>query len=305
MYYLAEMARREVKVVLDGSGGDELFGGYDRYYGNRFVDYYTRLPEAFRKQVMGRMLGKVPDGFWYKSLSHRLKWLNQMSFFEGGRRYTQSLSYFYFSDGFRRQVYGDKLLQGLNGFDPEEAIATYFEADNAAEPLDRMLYADSMIRLPDHPVMILDRTTLAHGLEARSPFLDHALTEFVARIPTGYKVRGGTRRYIQTRLAGRYLPPEILKRKKQGFSSGLPYLLADEFRRLFEVFLSDSQLVRDGYLRGEAIRTLLDEHLRRRVDQGNRLWLLCNAEVWYRMAIRGWTKDQVHAAIEAYAAEPL
>jgi asparagine synthase (glutamine-hydrolysing) len=297
MYYLAEMARRQVKVVLDGSGGDELFGGYDRYYGNRYVAYYALLPEAVRQQLVGRLLNFLPDGAWYKSFSHKLKWLHQLSFSEGGRRYAQSLSYFYFSGEARERLYGDELQRALNGYDPQEVISSYFDCDNAAELVDKMLFADSMIRLPDHPVMILDRTTMAHGLEARSPFMDHKLAEFVARIPSSFKVRGRTRRYIQTRLAERYLPPELLHRRKQGFSSALPYMLAGEFRRLFQLFLSDAHLVREGYLRGEAIEALLSEHLSQRADHGNRLWLLCNAEIWYRMGIQGWTREQLKAQL--------
>ncbi len=293
MYELADMARREVKVVLGGDGGDELFGGYDRYYGNRYASYYARLPSTLRQHVIGRVLRWAADGFWYKSLSHKLRWLNQQSFVEGGRRYARGLSYFYFTEEFRTSLYGDRLQQELNGFDPEAAIRWYFDSDNATELVDRMLFADSMIRLPDHSVMILDRTTMAHGLEARSPFLDHKLVEFAAHLPAHHKIRGLTLRYLQTRLAQRYLPRALLRRRKQGFSSALPYLLAGEFRFLFQAFLSDSHLVRDGYLRAEAIQRLLAEHLHRKTDHGSRLWLLCNAEVWYRMAIEGWSREQM------------
>lgn len=297
MYYISRMARREVKVVLGGDGGDELFGGYDRYYGNRYVDYYAFLPRAFRKNFMGQLLNAMPDGFWYKSLSHRLKWMNQMSFDQGGRRYAHSLSYFYFNEELRDSLYGDRLKASLGEFDPEESIYSYFDCKNATELVDKMLYADSMVRLPDHSVMILDRTTMANGLEARAPFMDHRLAEFVARIPASLKVHGRTLRYIQSRLAERYLPPEVLHRKKQGFASALPYLLADEFRRLFTVFLSDSHLVRDGYFKQEPIRKLLTEHLSGKVDHGNRLWLLCNSEIWYRMKIEDWTQDRVKEQI--------
>ena len=297
MYYIAEMARRHVKVVLGGDGGDELFGGYDRYYGNRYVDYYALLPEPLRKHVLGQLIRLVPDGFWYKSLSHKLKWIHQMSFEEGGRRHARALSYFYFTEEFREKMYGSRLKENLSGFDPEESIYRFFDSQNASELLDKMLLADSLVRLPDHSVMITDRTTMAHGLETRAPFMDHKLVEFVARIPTSLKVRGRTRRYIQLRLAERYLPAELVHRKKQGFSSPLPYLLADEFAQIFQEFLSDSALVQDGYLEGAPIANLLQEHLSRKVDHGNRLWLLCNAEIWYRMAIKGWGKQEVKARL--------
>ena len=298
MYYVAGMASRQVKVILGGDGGDELFGGYDRYYGHHYVQYYARTPEVFRKDFVGRMLRRLPEGFWYKSAGHKLKWLNYLSFADGGRRYARSLGYFYFREEFREPLFGERLKAELNGFDPEEAICSYFDCADAEEVLDKMLLSDSMIRLPEHSVMILDRTTMAHGLEARSPFLDHKLAEFCARIPVSLKVRGRTRRYIQTRLAERYLPREILRRKKQGFSSALPYLLADEFRVLFETFLSDSHLVRDGYLNHEPIAALLTQHLGKKVDHGNRLWLLCNAEIWYRMAIDGWSRGEVREGLD-------
>jgi asparagine synthase (glutamine-hydrolysing) len=297
MYYIAKMARDHVKVVLGGDGGDELFGGYDRYYGNRYVDYYALLPETIRKHFVGSILQLLPDGYWYKSLSHKIKWLNQISFERGGRRYARSLGYFYFSDEFRDQIYGDELLKGLNGFDPEEIICSYYNCDNASDLIDKMLYADSMIRLPDHSVMITDRTTMAHGLEARAPFMDHKLAEFVARIPASLKVHGRTRRYIQMRLAERYLPKVLINRDKQGFSSALPYLLADEFHTLFKIFLLDSHLVRDGYLREHSIKKLLEEHVSGKVDHGNRLWLLCNSEIWYRMAIEEITREEIKAGL--------
>jgi asparagine synthase (glutamine-hydrolysing) len=303
MLYISEMTRREVKVVLGGDGGDELFGGYDRYYGNRYVEYFALLPVGLRRHLVSRLLKLMPDGFWYKSLSHKLRWLNQLSFLEGGRRYSQSLAYFYFTSDFRDVLYGDELVRALNHFDPEEAVCGYFESKNANELVDKMLFADSMIRLPDHSVMILDRTTMAYGLEARCPFLDHKLAEFVAQIPSSLKVRGSTLRYIQVKLAERYLPRPLLERKKQGFSSALPYLLADEFRHLFKVFLSDSHLVRDGYLRVEPIRQLLAEHLGRKVDHGNRLWLLCNSEIWYRMLIEGWTREQAKDRLSEYSSD--
>ena len=128
-------------------------------------------------------------------------------------------------------------------FDPEVCLTQYFDSENASEIIDKMLYVDSMTRMPDHPNMILDRMTMAHGLEARAPFLDHKFAEFCAKIPANFKVKGTKRRYIQTELAKRHLPSSIVKRKKQGFNSPLPYLLDNEFKQLFSIFLKNSNLV--------------------------------------------------------------
>jgi asparagine synthase (glutamine-hydrolysing) len=150
-----------------------------------------------------------------------------------------------------------------------------------------------MTRMPDHPNMILDRMTMAHGLEARSPFLDHKLVEFSAKIPVEYKVRGLKRRYIQTIIARKYLPKEILKRPKQGFSSPLPYMLKDEFEHLYSTFLKDSTIVKAGIFRENAIQQLINEHMNKKRDHGQRLWLLCNIEIWYRMYIEGNSNDEL------------
>jgi asparagine synthase (glutamine-hydrolysing) len=150
-----------------------------------------------------------------------------------------------------------------------------------------------MTRMVDHPVMILDRMTMAHGLEARSPFLDHKLAEFCAKIPTSYKVKGRELRYIQYKLAKKYLPDEIIRKKKQGFASPLVYILNDEFRLLYETFLNDSFLVNDGFLEGRPIKNMLDEQMGKIKDHGQRLWQICNMEIWYRMNIKGLKKEEL------------
>ncbi len=298
---IAEMARQEVKVVLGGDGGDELFGGYDRYYGNRLTDYYAKIPQWVRRYLVEPALQMVPDGRWYKSPGHQLKWLHRLSFYAGGERYLKSLGYFYLNETFKQAFYGP-LLRGLReDFEPGILMREAFERADARDAVDRMLYADSQSRLPDHPVMIQDRMTMAHGLEARSPFMDHELAEFAARLPARMKVRGRRLRYIQVQLAKRYLPPELLERKKQGFSSALPYMLKDELDVLYSAFLSDTRLAREGILNQPAIDEMLAEHRAGKADHGNRLWLLLNSEVWFRMFITGQDETSLSERIEAFA----
>jgi len=299
MDLVAKMARRDVKVVLGGDGGDELFAGYDRYLGNRIADYYGRIPGWIRNGVIGPVLSKVPDGQWYKSLGHRMKWLHRLSTHPGGRRYVESLSYFYFGQDLKAPLYGPRLRAGLDRFEAGAVMRRAYDAAPASEALDRMLYADLQSRLPDHPVMIQDRMTMAHGLEARSPLMDHELAELAARLPTDMKIRGRTLRYAQVRLARRYLPPELLARKKQGFASALPYLLRDELDLLYRAFLQDSHLAREGLLNQIGITRLVEAHRAGTADHGARLWLVLNAEVWYRMFLEGQTGDRIREDIAA------
>jgi asparagine synthase (glutamine-hydrolysing) len=292
MDLIAQMAREHVKVVLGGDGGDELFGGYDRYYGNRYADHYARVPVALRRMI-GAVLGLIPDGRWYKSPGHQLKWLHRLSNFSGGERYIESLSYFYMNGAYKDSLYGPVMRESAAEFDPGVLMRDAYERAEANDVVDRMLYADCQSRMPDHPVMIQDRMTMAHGLEARSPFMDHEVAEFTARLPAKYKVRGRQLRYIQVQLAKRLLPPELLARKKQGFSSALPYMLKGELNLLYSIFLSDTQLAREGILNQGPIDAMLQEHRAGRADHGNRLWLLVNSEVWYQMFIQGRTEEQL------------
>jgi asparagine synthase (glutamine-hydrolysing) len=302
LYRLAELASREVKVVLGGDGGDELFGGYDRYYGTGFVSYYARIPRVIRDRVVTRMLDRAPDGFWYKSLSHRVRWMNELARVPERGRYARSLSYFYFTPELRRELYTEDFSGAVEGHDPEEVITLWEDDEHVEEALDRMLLADTMVRLPNHPVMIMDRMTMAHGLEARSPLLDHRLAEFVATLPPRMKIRGTRRRYLETRLAERYLPRDIVRRPKQGFSSAVPYLMREQFESLFAHFLPTSRLVGSGLLRSDPIQGLLGRHLGGQSDHGNRLWLLLNAELWYRMCIEeepaGAVEDEIRWALD-------
>jgi len=301
MDLIAQMARRHVKVVLGGDGGDELFGGYDRYYGNRYADHLARIPHAARRFLIGPALKLVPDGRWYKSLGHQLKWLHRLTFHQGGHRYVESLAYSYLNQSFKDALYGPEMARIQAEFDPGVLMREAFDRVPARDLVDRMLYADSQSRLADHPVMIQDRMTMAHGLEARSPFMDHELAEFAARLPARLKVRGRSLRRIQVQLAKRHLPPELLARRKQGFSSALPYLLKDDLNTLHNVFLRDMELAQDGILNQRAVDRILDDHRQGKADHGNRLWLLVNSEVWYRMFIQGQPQEDVEDQLRATA----
>ena len=307
-FLVAKLASRHVKVVIGGDGGDELFGGYDRYYGNLYASRYGHIPAAVRRHILGPALSLVPESGWYKSVGHQLRWLHRLSFLSGGDRYAASLTYFYFDQAMRQALFTPEANAALAGVHAEDAIRAPYE-EARGDPLDHMLYADSKVRLPDHPVMISDRMTMAHGLEARSPFMDHRLAEFTARLRSSMKIRGRSLRIVQRNLAARYLTPEILSRPKQGFSSALPYILQREYRMLYDRFLPDSKLVAAGVLRREPIEALLRAHQARRADHGNRLWLLINAELWYRVMVLGHSREdlrlelaQAASAVSAAAA---
>ena len=295
---IAALASRYVKVVFGGDGGDELFGGYDRYYGNRIAGHYAKIPAFVRRGVIRPLIEKLPDGRWYKSVGHQLKWLDRLADASpASKRYLESLGYFYMRRSFRDDLYTADMQSQLQDSEPGSVMQDAFDRIPTQHLTDKMLYADGHMRLPDHPVLISDRMTMAHGLEARSPFMDHELVEFVAKAPASMKVKGRTLRHLQVELCKRVLPAEVMERKKQGFASALTYMLKDELSFLQTHFLTRSALAADGLLKQPAIDKMLGEHQAGAADHGHRLWLLLNSEVWHRHFIREESVDDLTTEI--------
>ena len=304
LLHLARMTARHVKVVLGGDGGDELFGGYDRYAANRWLDAYRAVPEVVRDAVATQVLRRLPDQFTFKSLTHKLRWADLMARKTGGERYSESLQFFWFNEAHRGELYAPEFRQQLLGQRPDACLLELYDAPNADAPIDRMMYVDAASRLPGQSLTILDRATMAYSLESRSPFLDPRFAEFMARVPAAMKIKGRRLRHLERRLGERYLPPEVLARRKQGFASPLMYILEDEVRALAPRLLEQSELVRSGYLRGERVRQLVAEHLSRRYDHGNRIWLLLSAEVWYRRYISRRSESDLESELAERMADP-
>src|SRR5215211_5002873 len=304
LLHLARMTARHVKVVLGGDGGDELFGGYDRYAADRWLDTYRAVPEVVRNALSTQVLKRLPDQFTFKSFTHKLRWVDLMARKTGGERYSESLQFFWFNEAHRAELYAPEFRSQLLNTRPDACLLQLYAAPNAEASIDRMMYVDAMSRLPGQSLTILDRATMAYSLESRSPFLDPRFAEFMARVPTGLKIKGRQLRYLERRLGERYLPPEVLRRKKQGFASPLMYILEGEVRALAPRLLLDSELVSAGYLRAERVKHLVDEHLARRYDHGNRIWLLLSAEVWYRRYISRRSEADLEMELADRMAEP-
>jgi asparagine synthase (glutamine-hydrolysing) len=286
-YYAAGLAARHVKVVLGGDGGDELFAGFDRYLGVHRLGTYTWIPALIREKVLGPMIAQIPDSFRYKSMTQKLRWVDQLSQLPTvAERYAEATCFFRYSHEDKRALYSDRLWNEVGHLNSADVIVKQFNRANATDSLDRMLYADFMTRLPEHSLMLTDRMTMAHGLEARSPYLDHELVEFMASFPSDMKIRGRELKYALRRLAQDYLPAEVVHRDKQGFMFPIAYWFRDDLYSFLEQFLMRSFFVTEGIFQEHAVRRMLEEHRRGRVDHHVRLWMLLNLEIWHQMAIR-------------------
>jgi asparagine synthase (glutamine-hydrolysing) len=298
MVHAAALAAPHLKVVLTGDGGDEVFAGFDRYAGFSPIRAYAALPKALRRLLLGPLLQRLPDRAGYKTFVHRARWVHQLSFHEGGRRYAEATLFFRFGRGDKAGLYTDALRERLAGRDATRSILEGFESAHSESDLDRMLNADMVTRLPEHSLMLTDRMTMLHGLEARPPLLDHELAGYVARLPDRLKIRRGKLKYVLREVAKPYLPASILRRPKQGFMFPLGPWMKGPLRPVLQRFITNSTLVADGLFREEPMVRMLNEHVADRVDHHARLWMLLNVEVWYRLYRGGWTRAAVDTVME-------
>ena len=283
VYLASSIASRHVKVVMGGDGGDENFAGYDRFAGQRVVDYYCLLPAWIRRQVMRRLIKAIPNTFAYKSLAQKAAWVHELSEFAPGERYAHSMSILRFTSEAKEQLFTGSAKQDVTDRDSLEKVLHYFNAENATELVDRMLHTDLMTRIPDHLLLTVDRMSMAHSLEDRSPLLDYKVVEYAAQIPGSLKLKGAKLKYVLRKVAGRYLPQELITREKQGFGFPIGIWLRTDLRPFVTNLFKESRFVELGIFEQSYIDNLYKEHLDGTFEHSYRLWILLNLEIWYRL----------------------
>ena len=293
VYLVAELASKHVKVVLGGDGGDENFAGYDRYYGQRMVDYYCLLPQWFRQGLVKRITDRIPESFGYKSLAQKAAWVNEMSLFAGGERYAQSMGVLRFTSEAKQNLFTEAASRQIESPDSSEKILRFFNAENTDHVVDKMLYTDLMTRIPDHLLTIGDRMTMAHSLESRAPLIDYKVVEFAASIPAEMKLKGSKLKYMLRRVASRYMPAELITMKKQGFRFPLGIWFRTDLKVFLRNLFAQSRFVELGIFERSYIDNLLEEHISGKVDHNYRIWVLLNLEIWYRLYFEGETVDSM------------
>ncbi len=283
MYYVAKLAREHVKVVLTGDGGDESFAGYDRYIANKVLTWYRCLPLTLRKKFIPAFLSLFKEKTARKSWRQTLSWFNTMSMVPENESYARGISFFSFENDQKNQLYTDNFRQTVAGMESMEGILSRFSDTQIMESLNKMMFCDLMIRVPEYSSIKIDRISMMHGLEARSPFLDHELVEFAATIPPDLKLKNGKRKHLLKQIAKQYLPADIVQLPKKGFGSPINSWLRGELKNFSRSLLHNSLLVKNNLFNQQYINTLLDRHATQRVNNGNKIWSLVNLEIWYRI----------------------
>ncbi len=275
-YVVSKLAREHVTVVLSGDGGDELFGGYERYLIHQGRNGFEQIPRWFRRGVMLPLSRILPRAAYGK------QFLRNVSL-DGGARFVDSLSYF--GDTAKRNLLAGSMQKRLNGRNSSAAFEQIFDIPVSTSQIDRLLYLDSKTYLPGDILTKVDRMSMAHSIEARVPLLDSKLIEFVQTIPASLKLRGKTTKHILKLAMSDLIPGEIINRPKMGFGVPLKKWLNNELREMLHDTLTDQRARERGLLNPRAVRDLLNEHGRGRRDNSLHLWGLLTLELWHRSFI--------------------
>jgi asparagine synthase (glutamine-hydrolysing) len=267
LHMLATAAARSVKMVLTGEGSDEVLGGYPKHVAERFAPAVQWLPASLRR-LLEPLVRALPYRF------RRLK--TAAASLSVGDRRERYVRWFGALDA------AELTRLTALGAARHDRHAPPFDAEPDASALRQVLYFDQTSWLPDNLLERADRMTMAASIEARVPYLDHELAQFVSALPDHWRVRGFTGKRILRAAATELLPRPIIERPKVGFRVPVDEWFRGPLRGYLLDHLRDGGSLTRGYYDGQALDALVDEHLEGRQNHDKLLWMLLNLEIWHR-----------------------
>jgi len=281
-YLLSREARDHVTVLLSGEGGDEVFAGYDTHLASKYRRIYRKNPAVVRT-LLRRLAGRMPVSHDKLSLDFKIKRFLQ------GAEYDVPVSHYkwreVFSDPEKQQLFEDG-VEMQKRYGPSWSLFSRQFALADGDELNRLLSIDCAYHLPDDLMIKNDRMTMAHSLEARVPFTDLHLFEYLAKLAGSCKLRRFTLKYLLKEVMRQDLPEEIIRKKKIGLEIPYSKWFCHELRELMLGYLSPANLRQVPFLKPAFIEKVIAEHLGKKRDRGRELWGLLNFSVWYLQHFR-------------------
>jgi len=275
-WYVSELARQHVTVVLSGDGGDELFGGYDRYLPHPRVQSFDRIAPGVGRTVASAAWRALPHGARGKNF---LRHVSR----DGQGRYLDSVTFYHADE--REALMSADMRQQLGAWDAETFFRAPFERLASLPFAAQMMAFDFETYLPEDCLTKVDRMSMAHSIESRVPLLDHLVIEFAASLPVEMKIHGTRRKQLLKELAFRLVPKEILDRPKQGFGVPIGHWFRGSMRDVFGDVLRSPAARQRGYFDMAFVDRILDEHLAGKRDHSLRLWQLVVFELWHQQYV--------------------
>ncbi|MDW5522753.1 asparagine synthase (glutamine-hydrolyzing) [Carnobacterium maltaromaticum] len=268
-FFLAEIARKHVKVALSGEGADEVFGGYTIYNEPNSLKRIDSLPSGLKKGL--NQLAKImPEGMRGKSFIQRgttpmeQRYVGNAKIFEEAEKKKLMVNY-------------------LAGHPYQNVTKPFYDRSKGYDPIDRMQYIDIHTWLNGDLLLNADRTTMAASLELRTPFLDKEVFKVARELPSDIRIANGTTKYILRKAAESFVPDNVLYRKKLGFPVPIRHWLKDEMNSWVKGIIADSQtdhLINKIYVLG-----LLEDHCAGKLDNSRKIWTVITFMVWHKLYV--------------------
>jgi len=279
-YRVCQLARKRVTVALSGDGGDENLAGYRRYrYAMAEQSVRGRIPEVLRKPVFGTLGRVYPKADWAPRVLRAKTTFEALSrdLVEG---YFHGVSIM--SDAMRARLFSPRFRAGLQGYSAIDVMRGHAARSPTDDPLSMIQYLDMKTYLPGDILTKVDRASMAHALEVRVPLLDHKLVEWISGLPPEMKLKGSEGKYIFKKSMEKYLPHDILYRRKQGFAVPLAAWFRGPLRERVQQALLGPTLADTGIFNQDYLRELVEQHLSGRRDYSAPIWTLLMFEAFLK-----------------------
>ncbi|MCU0718879.1 MAG: asparagine synthase (glutamine-hydrolyzing) [Pirellula sp.] len=278
-WYLSELTKQNVTVALSGDGGDELFGGYERYRALLLSQRLQRvLPTAWLAN--SPLIKLLPDSSAQRSLFRRIRRFCEALGQSPPDRYMNWIQIF--GEAARASLFNDEFLSQLPSRDPTSFLKEAWNRSGKRDLLSCASNADLQTYLPCALMTKVDIASMAHSLEARQPFLDYRLVEWAASLPSSFKLKGKQGKYILKQTFFDMIPAQIWSRPKMGFGVPIGKWFKTTLRdRTYDALCAADTRI-NAFFRPEAIRRLIDSHMQDKENQAYRLWNLLMLELWMR-----------------------
>lgn len=283
-FLVCRLARREVKVVLTGDGGDEVFGGYETYRAELFARLWQRLPTVLRRpaEALARALPPTAAKKGLLNIARRMA---------EGLAHPEELGHarwrLFAGETLRRELLSPELLDALD-VSPEAPLLALAEEASDRGAVARALHMDRWSYLSDNCLPKVDRMSMACSLEARVPLLDQRLVELALALPDELLTNRRQSKILLKAVARRHLPASVVDRPKEGFSMPMKHWLRGLLRPRLEELLAPARLREGGLFAAEGVETLCREHLAGRADHAHLLWTLMVIEDWRQRWGASW-----------------
>ncbi|MBT5549379.1 MAG: asparagine synthase (glutamine-hydrolyzing) [Nitrospina sp.] len=278
MYYLAQFSRKHVTVCLSGDGADEIFGGYETYLADKICRHTGFLSPTHKNFILRLINQFSPTTFNKVSLDYKLR-----KFFEA---HSQDLDRAHaswrviFSESEKQSLVCPELFSEYFQEDTRNRVLHYGREVQGCHYLDRAMYMDTKTWLPDDILVKVDRASMAHGMETRSPFLDYRLVEFAASLPVSLKIHGFQKKYLLKLSQKDSLPWRVRHQRKKGFNSPVSHWMLNTLKPFYEDILSTQDDLFGEVILKNTIKELYNNHQKKLQDNGLKLFSLIMLSLW-------------------------